>query len=449
MRNHRVRAWALRLGAPAVLAVWLAGCAVAPPTPPGKRHSPGEIARYEPAQFSWPLASAQGTRQARDEAMAAVARAAQGGADEETIAKALRAVAFYDTEHEAGRRILAEVLGDNRQPLLQSPVEFQRAVLTAAYTLDAAGTAPLIAPLLEQLTTPRQFAIAAYTLRRADASATQRERLASALARRNDRDDPRLVALARTLQADAAGADATRPPLADLLAAPFKRGLPVVYSLQRRDRRHPGLALVRDVDGRFVRGADGRPFAIPHLALALSNLPGTVTLGNTPQGLFTVVGAGTADNPWIGPTPFLESKIPVEAPLAEFSHGTAEGAWTQAAYEAWLPPSWRGYAPIQEAWLAGLAGRDEMLLHGTAVDPAPYRGQPYYPGTPTDGCLMAQELWSPEGQLLKSDQLALARAFTGSGVDRGWLVVVDIDDRAAAVTLDDVLADIQSAESRR
>ena len=104
---------------------------------------------------------------------------------------------------------------------------------------------------------------------------------------------------------------------------------------------------------------------------------------------------------------------------------------------------------MKEAWLAGLAGRDEMLLHGTAVDPAPYRGQPYFPATPTDGCLMAQELWSADGRLLRSDQLALARAFTRSGVDRGYLVVVEIDDAMRAVVLADVLPALLAAEADR
>jgi len=327
------------------------------------------------------------------------------------------------------------------------PIDFQRAVLTAAHTFDAAGSAPLIAPLLEQLSTPRQFAIAAYTLRRADASAVQRQHLQDALARRTDREDPRLLALARVLQEDASGVVPSSPPLVDLMAAPFTPGLPVLFSLQRRDRRHPGLALVRGADGRFERLADGSVFNVPHLALALSGLPGTVTLGNTPQGLFTVVGTGTAENPWIGPTPFLESKIPTEATPDEFAHGpTSITAWSLALYDSWLPVSWRGYAPMQEAWLAGLAGRSDMLAHGTAVDPTPYQGKSFFPGTPTDGCLMAQEIWSATGQLLRSDQLALARAFTRSGQDRGHLVVVELDDQARAVTLQDAIDTLRAAE---
>ena len=434
-------------GLAALLLCLLAGCAVAPPT--GKRHTPAEIAGYEPGQFSTPVASAQGTQAARDAAMLTIAKAAAGGASDDTVAEALRAVAFYDTELPAGRQILQSVLSDTQRPLTQRPQGFQRALLTAAFALDASGTAPLVAGVYEQIATPREFAIAAYTLRRADPGPAQRQRLRAALQRRSDGSDPRLIALARTLDDDDAGAPPRRPAVADLFAAPFKPGLPVVYSVQRRDRRFLGLALVRDVDGRFVRQADGRPFAVAHLALALSGLPGTITLGNTPQGLFTVVGAGTAENPWIGPTPFLESKVPIEASLAEFAHAPAEGSWSEARYEAWLPPSWRGYAPMKEAWLAGLAGRDEMLAHGTAVDPSPYRQRPYYPGTPTDGCLMAQETWSPEGRLIQSDQLALARAFTRSGQDQGYLVVVELDDTPAPVNLAELMGDVLAAEARR
>jgi hypothetical protein len=446
----------------ATLGLLQAGCADWAPlngqpmawgSPSAKRHAPADIAGYELAQFSAPIASAEGARRAREAAMAQLVRAAAGGADEATITEALRAVAFYDTEIDTGRRLLQAVLRDTAQPLPTRPAEFQRAVLTAAFALDANGTAPLIAPLLDQLATPRPFAIAAYTLRRADGSAAQRQRLRAALARRSDRDDPRLVALTRALDADDAlastGPPTPRPPLADLLAATFKPGLPVIYSLQRRDRRQMGLAIVREADGRFARKPDGTLFAIPQLALALSGLPGTITLGNTPQGLFTVVGSGTADNVWIGPTPVLESKVPKEATASEFAHAPVAGDWTEAMYTAWLPPSWRGYLPMQEAWLAGLAGRDEMWLHGNTADTAPYRQRAWFPGAPTDGCLMAQESWSPEGRLLSSDQLALARVFMRGGSDRGYLVVVEIDDSASPVTLNGVYADITAAEARR
>ena len=59
------------------------------------------------------------------------------------------------------------------------------------------------------------------------------------------------------------------------------------------------------------------------------------------------------------------------------------------------------------------------------------------------------EYWSKsDGRMLKSDQLSLAKAFTSGGVDHGYLVVVELDDHAAPVSLAEVLADVMAAEIR-
>ena len=177
---------------------------------------------------------------------------------------------------------------------------------------------------------------------------------------------------------------------------------------------------------------EGEGWLRPQLALARSGLPGTLTNGNTPQGVFTIVGAGTATNPNIGPTPYLHSKLPVEAPPTEFAHadeGPLDG-WPEAFYDSFLPASWRAYPPIKEAWLAGRAGRDELLIHGTTLNPAYYAGAAYFPGTPQQGCLIANEDWHPAtGRLLASRHLSLAQAYAAAGVREdlaGFLVVVEV-----------------------
>ena len=195
-----------------------------------------------------------------------------------------------------------------------------------------------------------------------------------------------------------------------------------------------------------MRDADGRPFAVAQLALARSGLPGTLTFGNTPRGLFTVRGAGTAENPWIGPTPYLHSMLPVEASVAEFLHETEAGkTWHEADYRDLLPPAWA--AQLREAWLAGLAGRSEILMHGTTINPEYYRGEPYFPGTPSAGCLVADERWNwVDGRLLASDQLRLAQAFTAGGQDRGYLIVAEIGAGPGPVRLEEVLDALLAAE---
>jgi hypothetical protein len=476
----RLAARSVVLSACAIALLTLAGCAtVAPTAPPEKRHSPAEIAAYQPRDFIAPITSEDGERAAREEVLAKIREAASlppgfdpGG----VVPGALWNIGFLQTEFALGRRLALEAL-----PTLASkdPV-YQRGVLSAMYTWYAEDTAPMLVGMLDRFVTPREFAIAAYTV---DAGfLAQREAVRAGILGTMQRvfpaweSEPRLKRLHYALTNDLRAVIRTRPALADLLAHPIQQGKPVVFSLQRQDRRRFGVAVVRGADGQFVRNADGSVFHVAHLANAITNLPGTITNGNTPQGLFTIVGAGTATNKWIGPTPYLESKVPFEASVAEFEHSIRDiaqpgipsaalsvtstsaptiattdpnSSWTEARYLNWWPASWRQYTPILEAYLAGQAGRDEMLIHGTTVSSSYYRGRSYYPGTPSAGCLVAMETWNPQdGRLQTSDQLSLIKAFTRDGLDRGYLVVVELDDRLEPVTLAEILPDLLAAESR-
>jgi len=444
---------------------------------PEKRHSPAELAAYKVENFVAPIASAAGEAAARTEALEKIRTAlAQSTSTNSTSPDsidrdarasdamgALGAIALFNIEQETGRSLVLGALADFERDLKIASIEYQRAVIAAAYMFYPQESAGPLRRLLGQLETPREFSMAVYSLLKAGGGASAsdsvlRSDLRAILVRRFPEwsREPRLRALEHALTIDSAAELAQRPPLADLLAAPLRKlgpGLPVIYSFQRKDRQHFGMAMVRGPNGQFVRHLDGSYFTIPHLAMALTNLPGTITNGNTPQGLFTIVGAGTATNKWIGPTPYLHSKIPVEATIAEFEHVEllqASETWTEARYEDFLPVSWRRYQPFKEAYLAGQAGRDDMLLHGTTINSDYYRGASFYPGTPSAGCLVAMESWSKaDGTLQRSDQLSLAKAFTASGVDQGYLVVVELDDRVLAVTLSDVLPDVIAAEAMR
>ena len=417
-----------------LLTVVLAACAPLRPqqTAAEKRYTAAELLALQPADLFWPPTSIDGERALRETARAGIrARLAlpRGPERDAALPALFDAVAQYNAEIDAARPLLLEAL-----PTLGSrDPDMQRALLTAAHTLYPAESAPLLWPLLPQLTASKPFAIAAYTLLQADPAAAPRLLGLLPLQFPAWADDPRLSALMQRLQPSAA----TQPPLAELLAAPLRPGYPVIVSLQRPGRQQMGLALVRGADGRFVRDAAGRLFASPQLALARSSLPGTLTNGNTPQGLFTLVGAGTATNPNIGPTPYLHSKLPVEATPAEFEHVEAGGVadWSEALYESYLPDSWRGWAPIKEAWLAGRAGRDELLVHGTTLNPAYYAGASYFPGTPQQGCMISNEDWDPaSGRLLASRQLALAQAYAAAGARAdlaGYLIVVELPGQGA------------------
>ncbi|MFN3305023.1 MAG: hypothetical protein ACK44A_15080 [Roseateles sp.] len=422
----------LRSLAPLSAALLLAACTTLKPPekPVEKRYAAAELQALTPADFAWPATSVDGERALREQALAELrARIAlPAGPERDAALPAIfGAVALFNTEVDAARPLLLAALPG----LGARDADYQRALLTAAHTHYAAEAAPLLWPLLPQLTTSKPFAIAAYTLLQADAGAAERLRLRVPQQFPNWSDDARLAALMQRLQPSGAA----QPPVAELLAAPLRPGFPAVYSLQRPGRQFMGLALVRAADGRFVREADGTLFAQPQLARALSDLPGTITNGNTPQGLFTIVGAGTATNPWIGPTPYLHSKLPIEATPAEFEHADTDAAWSEALYDSFLPPAWRDWAPIKEAWLAGRAGRDEILLHGTVVNPAYYRGASYFPGTPSAGCMVSHEEWDPaSGRLLRSGQLRLAQAYAAASPRAdlaGYLIVVELPGEGA------------------
>lgn len=410
----------------ALLALALAACAPLKPQPSAeKRYSAAELLALRPADFYWPAMSTAGEQAQREAALADIrARIAlpPGPERDAALPRLFDLVAQYNLEIDAARPLLLQAL----PTLAGRDADYQRALLTAARALYGAEAEFALQPLLTQLTASKPFAIAAYTLKAANPGHAEFIRDLVPRQFPQWRDDPRLLAL----MDDVAPVRMAQPPLADLLAAPLRPGLPVIFSLQRPGRVDMGLVLVRAADGRFVRDARGQLFAQPQLALSRSGLPGTITNGNTPQGVFTVVGAGTATNPNIGPTPYLHSKLPVEATVAEFEHADTPAAWSEAQYESFLPPSWRSFAAIKEAWLAGRAGRDELLIHGTTINPAYYAGSRYFPGTPQQGCMISNEDWDPAtGRLMASRQLTLAQAYAAAGARAdlaGYLVVVEL-----------------------
>ena len=96
---------------------------------------------------------------------------------------------------------------------------------------------------------------------------------------------------------------------------------------------------------------------------------------------------------------------------------------------------------MMEAWAAGRIGRTEIIAHGTTIDPEYFKGKPFYPLTPTMGCLCAKELWNPTtGHLLVSEQNNLVNAFLSTPGRKGWLVVLNLDDQHRPVSREDVEA---------
>lgn len=229
----------------------------------------------------------------------------------------------------------------------------------------------------------------------------------------------------------------------------------VIYSFQRHSRDYPGLAIVQNADGRFMRYSDGRLMVFEQLARSASGMPYFIPDGNTPQGIYSIQGTAVTYNKLIGPTPNLQLVMPYERKWTTYFQLPDSVIWN-ASYDAmWsylqlLPPSMRNIPSVTEAFFAGKLGRNSIIAHGTTIDPEYFKNKPYYPLTPTMGCLCAKELWNvSNGRLLESDQFNLVNAFSATAGNRGYLYVIDIDDQKKAVSKTEVERWVKEFESSK
>ena len=228
-----------------------------------------------------------------------------------------------------------------------------------------------------------------------------------------------------------------KPPVADLLSKVFLPNEMVLFSFQRSNRNFPGLVMVRGKDGAFIKTKDGKYFAVPQLARSCSNMPGYITNGNTPQGIFKIFGFTVSQSSFIGPTTNIQMVLPYEN-----SQDVADSVTRLLGdnYRFLLPGYWKNYYPVYEAYYAGKAGRTEIIAHGTTVNPAYYKKQLYYPLTPTQGCLSTKEMWSStDGKRMESDQQKLVDAVKKAGGANGYCIVIEIDDQQKPVSIKDIL----------
>ncbi len=238
------------------------------------------------------------------------------------------------------------------------------------------------------------------------------------------------------------------PNLGDLLSHDFQPGKTIIYSLQRSDRAHPGITIIKGPDGKFVRNADSTVFFVKQLAYATSGFPGYLSQGNTPQGIFSVVGSYVSPTESIGPTANVITRIPFEVSTDIYYHGKhSSNRWNLDDYLSLLPESWRNYLAVREAFFAGKTGRRLIVMHGSTDDLTFYKDQPYYPLTPSKGCLTTTEVWDEEtGRCIRSDQVKLMYAFYSTGQLKGFLAVVNINDKQEPVTLQEILPVILAVE---
>lgn len=330
---------------------------------------------------------------------------------------------------------------------------FYRRTVQAAYTLFPRILDPEIFQILNLTDNPKLFAMCmSYLMQYSEDVEFHRSFYKSMLGNRfpDWANNPILQMLNFRIENKTSEVFKKRPSLIDLFSYNYGNDKVVIFSIQRHKRNYPGLALIRTPDGKFVRIAEDSIFSVPQLARSITNMPGYITNGNTPQGILSIRGIDTSKNVFIGPTPNLQLILPFEDSASVFFHKNEfiKNDSVLYLYKHLLPESWRNYFPIYEAYYAGKAGRTEIISHGTTIDPSYYLNEPYYPNTPSLGCLCCFEKWDETGYRIESSQQKLIDAYLSTGYKNGYVIVIDIDNKPKPVSIEELQPFIREAEKR-
>lgn len=330
-------------------------------------------------------------------------------------------------------------------------LSFQRAFLELVFARFPAKFRQPVQQLFIQTTDAKIFAMCAVYLLKSDSTKENINFIAvkSKLMLEQQPLNPILSELQRFISG-------FNQPLKSLDISPFfqKNYLPgnvLLISFQRKNRDYPGLVMVRDAAGNFIKDSLGNYFSVPQLARSVSNLPSFLTNGNTPQGILRMDKFDVSVSSFIGPTPNLQLSLPFEKKPFHFfqAQNPNDTIWDIERYKLLLPAKLRNYLPLQQTWYAGMAGRTEIIAHGSTVNPGYYLHQPFYPLTPTQGCLATTELWSAEnGKRITSDQQKLVGAVLKAGGANGYAIVIEINDEQRAVSMGDILPYINEVATK-
>jgi hypothetical protein len=313
-----------------------------------------------------------------------------------------------------------------------------RALLEISYGLYPAEFIPEIRKIMHYTNDPKLFSMAGLYLNRAEftleTAVEIRDRLNEKFYHMPDNPILEMFRAELHFRPD-------RPPLDLILSEDFLPESPVFFTFFRQNRDYPGITILRKSSGQFLTDKKtGKLWNVTHLGRSKSNLPGYITNGNTPEGLFSVQGISVSENVFIGPTPLIVLSMPGEVLPVDFFHGAIDdSAWSRQLYMSVLPRYWFQYLPAYTTYYAGMAGRREIVAHGTTIDPNFSAEKPWFPLTPSLGCLTALELWDVNtGRRMFSDQKKLVDLIKKEKISKAYWMIVELDDKKSPVELIDL-----------
>ncbi len=376
-----------------------------------------------------------------------------------SITKALSLPLNIDTEDKWANAFSAIELINYQQPWINTKIkiaadslpyrslDFQQALLEMLYAGNRTSYIKQATNLLNTTADAKIFAMSAEYLLLSDTSKKNVDCLIKAIDKKSkDFSKDKDAAIMQQLTVHAKefhkkNKYLDKAALIFLFTKNYLKGNVVVYSIQRKNRDYTGITIVKDTAGKFIVDSTGHIFNVPQLARSLSNMPGFISNGNTPQGIYRLYGFGRSGSSFIGPTQNLQLTMPYETSLQYFLKDSTitDTSWSKKWYTRLLPEKLKNYEPLYQSFYAGMAGRTEIIAHGTTVDPNFYTGKTYYPFTPTAGCLCTKELWDENGKRIFSGQQKLINAVKQAGGADGYLVVIEINDAQKAVIINEVL----------
>ena len=226
----------------------------------------------------------------------------------------------------------------------------KRALLEAVYATYPVEYKLQIQQLITKETDPKLFSMQALYLYRTDASLANIQYLLQTISSHflSDTSLPILKTLANYLQNHTTQTKQATPSIVVLFKYQKNTAQKTIYSFQRWNRDYPGIAVIQNADGHFLRDSNGSIVFIEQLARAGSNLPYFITNGNTPQGIYSIQGTEVSHNLFIGPTPNLQLVMPFEADSVFWHTPYNASKDSLSNYKNLWPIEWRKYAPITE-----------------------------------------------------------------------------------------------------